>query len=165
MSKSHGLSNTPEYSTYHAMKRRCYDTKLEKYSKYGGRGIQVCSRWLDSFENFYTDMGPKPSPKHSIDRINVDGDYTPENCRWATPCQQAANKTRRGSKTGLTGIQYREKTKKYLVSISANKVNYFIGSFPSLDDAIFARKKAEETYHAPLIRPWRLATTEAHHER
>lgn len=74
------------------MKNRCYNENTYKYPDYGGRGIIVCKRWVDSFANFIADMGKRPSKKHSLDRINVNGNYTPSNCRWATPKQQARNK-------------------------------------------------------------------------
>jgi hypothetical protein len=73
------------------MHQRCSNARHDKYKYYGGRNIKVCARWK-SFENFLADMGKKPSPKHTIDRINGDGDYTPRNCRWATMAQQAKNK-------------------------------------------------------------------------
>jgi hypothetical protein len=87
----HGLISSPEYITWLAMKQRCYDSKRHNYKHYGERGIIICERWLNSFENFYADMGPRPSPKHSIDRINNDGNYEPVNCRWATQKEQVNN--------------------------------------------------------------------------
>jgi hypothetical protein len=77
------------------MKNRCYNPKDKRYSKWGGRGIKVCQRWLDSYLNFLADMGRKPSSQHSIHRINNDGDYEPENCEWATPIKQAQIRTGR----------------------------------------------------------------------
>lgn len=73
---------------------RCYDKNDPSYKHYGGRGIEVCQRWLgrDGYSNFISDMGKRPTPKHSIDRINVNGNYEPSNCRWATIKQQANNK-------------------------------------------------------------------------
>jgi len=96
--RTHGESvdNTPEYRTWRHMKDRCYNKNNSKYPRYGGRGITVCERWKDSYLNFIEDMGRKPSPDHSIDRINNDGNYEPENCRWATTQQQGTNKTRGG---------------------------------------------------------------------
>lgn len=81
---------TSEYRTWQNIRRRCYRPTDKWYHNYGGRGIQVCSRWF-KFENFLTDMGRKPSPRHSIDRVDNDGNYEPSNCRWATPEEQTLN--------------------------------------------------------------------------
>lgn len=89
---THNLSKTSIYNTWRSMKHRCTNSNNKYYSYYGGRGIKVCDRWLNSFQNFYEDMGPKPTPLHSIDRINVNGNYEPSNCRWATPSEQQKNK-------------------------------------------------------------------------
>ena len=75
------------------MKERCRNPKHNRFHRYGGRGIRVCDRWLDSYENFLADMGRKPSPTHSVDRIDNDGHYEPGNCRWATDAEQRANRS------------------------------------------------------------------------
>lgn len=88
----HGMHGSPEYITWIHMKARCSNPKDKRYKHYGGRGIKVCDRWVDSFESFFSDMGKRPTSQHSIDRINVNGDYEPSNCRWATPTEQRHNR-------------------------------------------------------------------------
>lgn len=90
-SLQHGMSTSSEYTSWSAMISRCEDEHNLRYARYGGRGIRVCSQWRESFAGFLADMGPKPSANHSIDRIDVDGNYEPTNCRWATPVEQARN--------------------------------------------------------------------------
>lgn len=92
--QTHGLSKTPEHKAWTHMRARCNNPNNNRFKNYGARGIKVCHRWLNSFEAFYSDMGPRPSKKHSLDRIDNDGDYTPDNCRWATNRQQVNNMTR-----------------------------------------------------------------------
>lgn len=94
----HGQSHrqTTEYRSWRAMKERCYNRNTIGYQQwYGSKGVVVCERWKNSFENFFNDMGKKPSPKHSLDRINPYGDYEPSNCRWATPLEQTHNQRKR----------------------------------------------------------------------
>lgn len=88
----HGMSYTKEYKSYHKMLERCYNPKQDNYESYGGRGIIVCDRWRESFENFFSDMGLKPTSKHSIERTDHDGNYEPSNCTWETQRNQCNNK-------------------------------------------------------------------------
>lgn len=113
--KKHGYCKTSIYNTYHAMISRCYNDKNESYQYYGAKGIKVCDRWLESFENFLADMGEKPSENHSIDRINVFGNYEPSNCRWADKLEQENNKT--------TNVLIEYKSQKYTISQLARILN------------------------------------------
>jgi hypothetical protein len=89
---NHGLSRTPEYVSWTCMKGRCYNRAIKSFKHYGGRGIKVCDRWLQSFENFLADMGERPSLRHTIERINNDGNYEPNNCKWIIAEHQALNR-------------------------------------------------------------------------
>lgn len=92
LNRTHGLTNSNEYSIWSKIKDRCFNPNTRNYDDYGGRGISMCDRWRNSFENFYADMGPRPSPDHSIERRNNDEGYFPGNCVWATRVEQARNK-------------------------------------------------------------------------
>lgn len=105
-STTHGYNKRPLYSIYKNMKHRCYDPKTKYYSHYGGRGIKICDRWLNDFYEFERDMGKRPSPKHTIDRIDNDGNYEPSNCRWATRKEQS-NNTRWNAYVMLNGKRIR----------------------------------------------------------
>lgn len=138
------------------MKQRCYYPKHDEYKRYGGRGIKVCNEWLDkehgldnfvewSIKNGYTDG-------LTIDRIDFDGDYSPDNCRWVTPHVQAVNRHARYNKCGARGISYKEKvaygkTYKYYnprICIYGKRIS--LGCYNTLEEAIIARKAAETKY-------------------
>jgi hypothetical protein len=89
---THGLTHSSVYSSWISMIRRCTNPETEKYSLYGGRGIKVCDRWLNSVEAFETDMPPRPGEGYSIDRINTNGNYEPGNCKWSTAEEQSNNR-------------------------------------------------------------------------
>ena len=123
-------SGSPEYGAWKNLFGRCLNPNNAWYHRYGGRGIKVCERWADrrhGFRAFIEDMGPRPSPQHSLDREDNDGHYEPGNCRWATPAQQAENKIRSG-RNGPTivheGKTLQEWADEIGVGKSAMKVRY-----------------------------------------
>lgn len=111
--RKHGLYGTPEYKTWIEINRRCHNEKAKQYSDYGGKGIRVSDAWRNSFETFLKDMGQKPSPKHTIDRIDNDGNYEKGNCRWATKEIQANNTSQ--------NVYYEYKGEKYTIAQLAKK--------------------------------------------
>lgn len=89
--RKHMMSVSSEYRAWQSMRKRCYDKNCEQYKNYGGRGISVCERWRESFQNFFEDVGRKPQKNMSLNRKNNDGNYEPGNCQWDTPKIQARN--------------------------------------------------------------------------
>lgn len=98
--RTHGLSRTSEYRSWKALIHRCYTVKNNRYQYYGALGVTVCERWRHSFETFLADMGTRPTPTHSIDRVDPSGNYEPANCRWATPTQQRRNRRQKVKDNG-----------------------------------------------------------------
>lgn len=148
----HSLCNTPEWKAWKSMRERCSNANCSSYARYGGRGIQVCERWHDSFVNFYSDMGRRLSPQHSLDRINVDGNYEPSNCRWASRSQQQLNK-RVTSSNGFRGIQQNSTTKRWQAWLSIDSKVWFFGYYATPQEAAHVRDQAAMQIHgsdAPL---------------
>lgn len=138
-----GQTEHPLYNTYYGMKGRCLQENDKDYPRYGGRGIKVCDRWLgtDGFFNFIEDMGERPNG-HTLDRKDVDGDYSPENCRWADIHTQAVNKQDKKYK----GVSYYNNLNKYRVRISLKGKVYDLGFYEDFEEAKEVRRLAEIKY-------------------
>lgn len=134
------------YKTWASMKERCTNPNNRVYSYYGGRGISVCERWFNSFTNFVEDMGDRPSAEYSLDRIDVNGNYEPSNCRWATVSEQRINTRQRKSKSGIRGVSRTPKGNSWTAVISFDNQTFRLGTFKKLEDAIEARKEGERKY-------------------
>lgn len=131
--------------TYYNMKERCCNPQNRAYSDYGGRGIKICKRWLgkDGVKNFVLDMGNKPNRDYSLDRIDVDGDYCPENCRWASKWEQAANQRRNCDKEQV-GVFYDKRDKVYIPTLVVDKKQMIQGRSKNIKNATVVRRLAEK---------------------
>lgn len=131
-----GRTKHPLHKSWEAMKSRCYNRNAGNYHLYGGRGIKVCDRWLEfpnGFWNFVQDMGEKPEG-YSLDRIDVNGDYSPENCRWANRFTQQSNRRIKNHTTGEVGILKNKHSSRYYAEVGGKK-NRIRKSFKTLDEA------------------------------
>lgn len=142
---THGLTHSREYRVWWDMKQRCTNPNNSRFYKYGGRGISVCERW-SRFENFYADMGPRPSPKHSIDRIDNDGNYEPGNCHWATRSEQQHNKGeyRSDHKLPRGPAHWTHHNKKRARSVARKNIKHAHGSGEQNSNAKLTRERANE---------------------
>ena len=135
----HGMTHHRLYSIYNNMKNRCLNKNFHKFESYGKRGIKICDEWLQEFKSFYTwafSCGYKEGL--TLDRIDVDGNYCPENCRWVDIHIQASNKRPyNNSKTGYKGIY--PKGSKFAAQINVNKERFYLGSFKTIKEAVNAR--------------------------
>lgn len=136
------------YNQWSGMIYRCTHESASHYDRYGERGVSVCQEWIDSFESFADwSIANGYSETLEIDRIDNNGNYSPENCRWVSHMENSRNRnTRKTSKSGVSGVMFREDIQKWRVSIGVNYKRINIGNFDSFEDAVDARKKAEQKY-------------------
>jgi len=133
--------DSPTYMSYIGMKKRCYNPNDEAYDSYGGRGVRVCDRWLESFENFLEDMGEKPINK-TLDRIKDALIYSKNTCQWSTRSQQNENRRAYGE-SKFRGV-HKTKSGKYAALIRANGFHQHIGTFPTAELASLAFESCKE---------------------
>lgn len=144
---THGLNRSKIHNTWRGMKERCENTKNSHYHLYGGRGITYDLKWR-TFEGFYEDMGLSYEYGLELDRIDVNGNYSKENCRWVTQSEQCYNqRLRKDNKSGKTGVWFEERKGKWLAYIRVNNKRIVLGYFKDFEDAVKVREAAEIEYY------------------
>lgn len=175
----HGMSKSPEYRAWHEMRRRCLNPSRHEYANYGGRGITVCERW-SVFENFYADMGDRPDKEYSLDRIDNNAGYSPDNCRWATRAQQARNRRDNNTVTlngrlltvteaaEITGVDRHTIARRLALGsnddVACKKVRHGFAKNPDINITELARENGlpMNTLKVRLLRGWPLEEALAH---
>ena len=146
------MRHIPTYNSWQSMRLRCLKPYHTYYQLYGGRGIKICDRWVNSYENFLADMGERPNGK-TLDRKDSDGDYTPSNCRWATVLQQIVNtRMRKDNSSGYIGVNTRNGGKSWRASIRIAGKKSFIGSFDTPEEAAYMRDQFAYALHGEYAR-------------
>lgn len=147
---SHGMSHTKEYVIWLNMKARCNRESNESYINYGARGITYPTEW-EKFSNFWEDMGKTYKEGLELDRIDVDGNYSKENCRWVDGFTQSYNRRKfKNNTSGRTGVYYDATSEYWKASISFNGDRINLGKFRSFDEAVYARETAEANYYSQI---------------
>lgn len=123
-----------EYEAWRGMRQRCLNPNFLPYKNYGGRGIKICDRWLQSYQNFLDDMGRKPGADYSLDRIDNNRGYYPDNCRWATKSEQRRNQRSRNGEGTLGTVRFKNNPKWY-ARIWFDKQQILIASFQDREEA------------------------------
>lgn len=148
--KTHGESSSRTYQTWSNMLSRCGNENSTFYCYYGSLGITVRDRWKESFENFLEDMGEAPEGM-TIDRVNPQGDYYKENCRWTDAYTQAWNRKKfKNNSSGKTGVYWNKLNEKWVASINVKGERLHLGTFERLEDAITTREGAEIMYYKQI---------------
>lgn len=158
INRKHGLYLTPEYNVLCGMRDRCYNENNQRYENYGGRGIKICDRWMDAengFQNFFKDMGERPDDSYSIERVDNDGDYTPENCEWVVDEVQVNNRRRnKNNLSGRTGVYHDERSGKWGARLHKGKKGdskyVYLGLHETFEGAVRAREEAELKYFGKI---------------
>jgi AP2 domain len=154
-STKHGLAGTRFHNIWRSVKDRCQNERNYQYKDYGGRGVGICNHW-QTFENFYNDLyesyrqhvmehGEKQT---SLDRIDVNGDYEPKNCRWATSSVQSFNQRKKRTNTsGVIGVSWHKQTSKWSAQIRIDGKKIHLGTFNDFGEAVTVRQEAELKYY------------------
>lgn len=142
----HGMYKTKQYKVWAAIIQRCKNENHKEWQNYGGRGISICDKWL-TFEGFWEDMKENYSEGLELDRINVNGNYDKQNCRWTTESENAYNQRKlKNNTSGKTGVCFHKHTQKWHARIDFQGETKNLGLFSTLESAIKAREEAELLY-------------------